>query len=130
LRQFHLKLAFAAPRVFRKNVQNQLGTINHAPFRDFFDIALLHRRKFAIENNQWRLPGSGLRANFIQLAAPDQRCRVSNVSQLKKGSCNFRASASSQFDKLGKRFPPLPSDGHPGESWRAFPAHAYKQNAL
>src|SRR5207302_7442318 len=42
LRKFNLQLPFAAARMFRKNVQNELGAVNDPSFGHLFDVALLH----------------------------------------------------------------------------------------
>src|SRR5208283_3590948 len=97
-RQFHLQLSLAAPCVFRKNIQDQLRTVNHPPFGRFFNVSLLHRRELAVENNQWRMARRRLGADFIQFSSPNQRCRVGGVPQLKKRASDFRARAASQFN--------------------------------
>src|SRR5256885_8529327 len=43
LRQFDLQLAFAAPRMTRENIENQLGAVDHPTFGGFLDVSLLHR---------------------------------------------------------------------------------------
>src|SRR5260370_30429613 len=76
LRQFDLQLAFTAPRMTGKNIKNQLSAVDYPAIRRFFNVALLHRRKIAVENDQRRFVRRGLSANFVQLAAANQRCRV------------------------------------------------------
>jgi hypothetical protein len=63
-----LQLAFAAARVTRKNVKNELRAIDDSAVGRFFDIALLNGRQIAIENYERRFVGGGFRANFVQLA--------------------------------------------------------------
>src|SRR5437763_560727 len=41
LRQFHLQLAFAGAGMGGENVEDQLGSVDHAHINNFFDIALL-----------------------------------------------------------------------------------------
>ena len=43
LGQFNLQLAFSRARVPRKNVEDELRPVNHAPLDDLLDIALLRR---------------------------------------------------------------------------------------
>ena len=104
LRQFHLQLAFAAARMPRKNIQDQLRAIDDPAFGVFFDVALLHRRKVAVENNQRRIFGDGFGANFIELAAADQRCGISLIAQLKHGSGDGGAGAAREFDQFSQGF--------------------------
>src|SRR5258708_3084565 len=42
LRQLDLQLAFAAARVPRKNIQNELRAVNDAAFGDALNVSLLH----------------------------------------------------------------------------------------
>ena len=124
LREFHLQLSFAAARVLRKDIQNKLGAVDNAALRGGFDVALLHRREVAIENNQRRFVRGGLRANLVQLAAPDKRCRVRRFAHLKNRAGNFRASTAASStssrailapvrpqacQKRGARFQPRPT---------------------
>ena len=44
LSEFDLQLPFAASRMPRENIQNQLRAINHAAFGLFLDVALLRWR--------------------------------------------------------------------------------------
>ena len=43
LRQFHLQLAFAGPRVPGKDVEDELGAIEHAAGKRSFEVAQLRR---------------------------------------------------------------------------------------
>ena len=49
LREFDLQLAFPRTRVPRKNVEDELRTVNHPPLDDLFNIALLRRAEIVIE---------------------------------------------------------------------------------
>ncbi len=42
LREFDLQLSFAAARMTRKNIQDQLRAVDHAALCGLFDVALLH----------------------------------------------------------------------------------------
>src|ERR1700720_2606110 len=69
-RDIDLQLSFAAARVSRKNIQNQLRAVDNAALGGGLNIPLLHRREIAIKDNQRRLVRGGFRANLVQLAAP------------------------------------------------------------
>ena len=45
LREFDLQLPFAAARVARKNIQDQLRAVNHAAFGALFEVAQLRWRQ-------------------------------------------------------------------------------------
>ena len=94
LRQLDLQLAFTAPRMPRENVENQLCAVDHAAFRGFFNVALLHGRKIAVENDERRMVCRGFGANFIQLTAADERGRIGRVAHLEDGSGDLRAGAA------------------------------------
>jgi hypothetical protein len=125
-----LQLSFAAARVLRKDIQNKLRTVDNTALRGGFDVALLHRREVAIENNQRRLVRGGLRANLVQLAAADKRCRVRRFAHLKNRARNFRAGTSGQLDEFQERFSPLLARRHARKARRALPAQADQQSAI
>jgi hypothetical protein len=112
LRQFDLQLAFAAPGMPRENIENQLRAVDHPAFRGFFDIALLHGRKVAVEDYQRRPVCRGFGTNFIQLAPADERGGIGGIAHLKDGSGDLRACATRQLNELckrGARFQPTPT---------------------
>ena len=102
LRQFHLQLAFAAPRMTGENIQNQLRAVDHPAFRGFLDVSLLHGREVAVEDDERRFVRRGFGANFIQLAAADERGGIRGIAHLKDGSGDLRARATRQFNEFSK----------------------------
>src|SRR5713101_6291784 len=50
LRKLHLKLAFAGARVAGKNIEDELGAVNHAATHSFFKIAQLAGGQIMIHN--------------------------------------------------------------------------------
>jgi hypothetical protein len=95
-----LQLAFAAPRMARENVENKLRAVDDATLGELFDVALLHGRKIAIENNQRRVMRDGFGANFVEFAAANERGGIGSIAHLKQRGGNFRAGARGQFDQL------------------------------
>src|SRR5579863_2599741 len=65
LRKLHLQLAFAAPRVLSKNIENELRPIDHPAFSDRFNVPLLHRREIAVENDERRFVCGSFSTDFI-----------------------------------------------------------------
>ncbi len=102
LRQLDLQLALAASCMARENIENQLRSVDHPAFSRLFYVALLHRREVAVEDDERRFVRRGFGADFIQLAAPHQRCGVSGVSHLENSSSDFRSRAARQFNQLEK----------------------------
>src|SRR5262245_15696136 len=98
--EFDLQLPFAAPRVSRKDIEDELRAIDHAAFGVLFDVALLHGRKIAIENNQRSIFGVGFRANFVEFAPAYKRGGIGGVTKLENGPGDFGAGAAREFDKF------------------------------
>ncbi len=130
LRQFHLQLAFTAARVTRENIENELRAIDHAALGDFFDVALLHRGKIAVENDQRRVVGVRRRAHLFEFASANQRGGIRGVAHLKNRAGHFAAGAFRQFHEFGQRFPALLPRGHAGKARRALPADAHQEHAF
>jgi hypothetical protein len=130
LRQLDLQLAFAAPRLPGENVENELRAVDHAAFRDALDVALLHGRKIAVEDDQRRLARSRFRADLVQLAPADQRGRVRCFAELEDRARDLRPGALRQLNELGEGFALRLPRGHAGETRPPLPAHADKQRAL
>ena len=114
----------------RENIENQLRAVDHAAFRGFLDVPLLHGREVAIENDQRRFVCRGFGANLIQLAAAHQRCGISGGTHLKNGSGDLRARAARQLNELCKRLAALLTRRHARKSRRALPTNAYQQSAF
>jgi hypothetical protein len=99
-----LQLAFAAARMSRKNIEDELRAVNYAARGVFFDVALLHRGKIAVEYDERRIFGVGFGANFIEFSPADERRGIGGVPQLEDGTGYIGAGAAGQFDQLGKGF--------------------------
>jgi hypothetical protein len=50
LSQFHLQFAFVTTRPLREYIENQAGSIDHAPVQAGFEITLLRRGQFMVED--------------------------------------------------------------------------------
>jgi hypothetical protein len=103
LRQLDLELAFAAPRMARKNVENQLGAVNNAAVEAPLEIALLYGREIAVENDQGDLVGLSFRANLVQFSAAHESRRVHRIAHLQDAAGHYGACATRQFGELGER---------------------------
>ena len=102
--ELNLKLALAAARMPREDVQDELCPVDDAAIGGVFDVALLDGGKIAVENDQRRIPRSCLSANFVQFAAAHQRGRVGRVAKLKDRAGNLRACAARELGQFGQRF--------------------------
>ena len=89
LRQLHLQLAFPRLGVFRKNIEDELGAVNHPGVDQFFNIALLRSGEIVIEQQQiGRDRGRGAR-DFLQFSTSDQSGRIGTVAVLQKFARQF-----------------------------------------
>src|SRR5712671_6404845 len=114
----------------RENIQDQLSAIDDTARRVLFDIALLHRRKVAIENNQRSVFGIGFGQNFIELAAADERGRIGFVAQLEEGSGDGCTCAPRQLNQLGERLAFRRASGNSTHAWRTFPGDADEKSTF
>ena len=104
--------------MFGKNIENELRAVDNAAFRDLFDVALLHRGKIAVENNQGSLMSRGFSADFVELAAPDQGRGIGGVAHLKHRAGYVSAGAACEFDEFCERFAALFTRESSGNSSR------------
>ena len=103
LRELHLQLAFAGARVAGKNIENQLGAVNHARADAFLHIAELHGSEVVIHDHQRHVPHFGFDADFIELAAAHQRGGVQSVAHLHHAAGDFCSGAFGQLGELQQR---------------------------
>ena len=104
LRQFDLQLAFAGARVARKNVEDELRAIDHAPLNDLFDIALLGWAEIVIEQKNIGIHGGGGAGDLFQLACADQGRRIRPVAPLQDLADNFGPGTLCQRTQFRQRF--------------------------
>ena len=84
LRQLHLQLAFAGPRMAGENIEDELGAVDHAHVDKLFDIALLRSGEIVIEQKQIGGDRSSGAGNFFQFSAADERGWIGTVAALQK----------------------------------------------
>ena len=87
-----------------KNIQNELGTVNHPGIDFLFYIALLGGRKLMVDEHKVGVHRSYRARNFLELAFADQRCRIRTVAMLHEFTGNFRAGRCHKLTELGQRF--------------------------
>lgn len=96
LRQFDLQFAFAAARVPRENVQYQHGAVDDRKRHDFLEILALTRTQVVENQDQIRLARLREFADFVRLAAADQRRRVNMRALLYDALQDLRARRKRQ----------------------------------
>ena len=94
LRQLHLELAFFGPRPLGKDVENQLGTVEHLHFKASFQIASLCRRQLVVEDDEIGLDVADDSFELFDLSGPKVRRWVGSAACLVSadrdhGSCAF-----------------------------------------
>ncbi|MNV68397.1 hypothetical protein D3C71_1612420 [compost metagenome] len=80
LRQFHLQLAFVAARTLGEDIQDQPGTVDHAPLQEPLQVALLPRRQRMVDQDQVGAGSIGRGLDLVQLAAADQDRRIGPIN--------------------------------------------------
>ena len=103
LRQFHLQLAFPGARMFRENVEDELGAVDHPGVDQLLDVALLRSGEVVIEQKQIGGDRSGGARDLFQLAASDQGGRIGTVAVLQKFADDLGARADRQRAQFGQR---------------------------
>ncbi len=103
LREFYLQLTFAAARVAGKDVENELGAIDHPYRQRVFQVPELGWGQIVIEENQGSLRRLRDCGDLLYFAFADQGCRVRLGPSLQHFGDNFRARTSDQLAKFSKR---------------------------
>ena len=70
--EFDLQRAFARPRPPPENLENEPGPVDHFGSEGLFEVALLHRRKGAIHDDQIDRLVAHLRSDFFDLALAEK----------------------------------------------------------
>src|ERR1700722_8249396 len=98
-----LELAFTASCVLRKDIEDELRAINHATLGCLFDVALLHRREVAVENDERGFMRRGFGTDLIEFAAAYECGRIGGIAHLMNRAGDVSARAASEFDEFVER---------------------------
>ena len=102
MRQFHLQAAFARPRPFAENLQDQPRAINHLAAPGAFQIALLHGAEGSIHNHHAHLLVMQ-RARFdLHLAFAHQGGRPPLSQRMDRGMDDGDTDGSGKPNRLGQ----------------------------
>jgi hypothetical protein len=104
LRQFHLQLSFAGSGAAGEDVENELRSIDDAAIQFSFEVPLLRRREFVIEDDQVRGMQARTGPNLVYFTRSDQRCRIRAVALLHRGIDHVRAGAARERSQFLHRF--------------------------
>jgi hypothetical protein len=80
-----LQLSFTRTCTLRKDIENQLSSVNHATLESFAKVTLLRRCQFVIENDDTGAMDSYVINDFLHLTLPNKRRRVE--TSLTLGEC-------------------------------------------
>ena len=130
LRQLHLQLAFAGARVHGENIQDQLRAVNHAGADALLHIAQLHGSEIVVHDHQRDVAQLGFGANFVELAAADERGGIERFAHLQHAAGNFRAGAFGQLVQFFQRIAPGSRRITRASARRFFQADADEQHAF
>ena len=87
----------------RKNIKDQLRSINYPGIDQLFDISLLRGGEIVIKQNEISSRGSCRPSNFLQLALTDQGCRIWPVAMLKNIAHDLRPRADCEIAQFVQR---------------------------
>ena len=130
LGELDLELPFAAARVARENIQDQLRAVNHAAFGALFEVAQLRWREVAVKNDERRVVQMRFDFYFLDFAAPDHRGGIDLVAHLKNAAGNLRARAASEFRQLVERRAFRVTRINPRHVRGPLHAHTHQEHAL
>ena len=97
LRQFHLQLAFAGARVAGKDIENELGAVDHSHVERALQVTLLRRRQLVIEDDQVGRTRSDSAFQLFQLSAADEGRRLGSLAPLQEFADDGRSGAGGQL---------------------------------
>jgi hypothetical protein len=100
LRELDLQLAFVRARALRENIENEPGAIDDAALGELFEIAFLHRRKRAVDEDQIGVERLPLQGEFLGLAGADVVARVRPVDTRRQRADDARARRARELAKL------------------------------
>ena len=100
LRELDLQLAFVRARALREDVEDQPGAIDDAALGELFEIALLHRRERAVDEDQIRVERLALLGELLGLAGADEVARVRPVDARGQRADDARAGRARELAEL------------------------------
>ena len=103
LRQLDLQLAGLAVRTSRKDVEDQLAAVDDLDLGFRLQIALLCGRQGVVENNHVSAEVVRQRANFLDLAAADEGCRMNTPHLLHRLAKDTHVGGFGETLELGER---------------------------
>jgi len=121
LGQFHLQLPLPTPSATGKNIENQLGSIDHPQVQLPLQVAQLRGREVMVEDDQ--VGAGGLRGTpqLVHFASPQQGCRVGLRRPLEQGAHDARAGSQRQLAEFPKRILGIGPARNPPQTQRGFP---------
>ncbi len=108
LRQLNLQAAFAAACALRKNIENELGAVEHFAREQIFEIAALCGRKFVVENHGSDLLNLQRIFDRFCFTFADVIRRGRLLQFLGDGIDDFRASGIRQLGQFFERILQVP----------------------
>jgi len=100
LRELDLQLAFVRARALREDVEDEARAIDDAALGELFEIALLHRRQRAVDEDQVRVERLPLLGELLGLAGADEVARVRTVDARRQRADDARARRARELAKL------------------------------
>ncbi|WBL36204.1 hypothetical protein O0235_00895 [Tepidiforma flava] len=104
LGEFDLQAAFAGAGAGRKDVEDEGGAVDDLDAEGLFEVALLGRRQFVVEDDDVGAVQADGFGNFLHFAAADVGGRVGVVDPLGEAGDDLRAGGAGELGELVQRF--------------------------
>lgn len=128
--QLDLHAPFARAGTPRKNVQNELRTVENLDTQLAFQIALLGGGEIVVEKHYIGMRRRSHRRQFPDLARPHQRGGLGSFPNLQNRVNDGGASAGCQFTQLFQRFLGIEAGTGVWNRAAAFPFHSGEDGSL
>jgi hypothetical protein len=102
LRELDLKLAFAAARALREDIENEARAIDDAALERVLEVALLHARQRMVEDHEIGCRLAALRGDVLDLALAGERRSVRAAAPPGDAADDFRTRRCSELGELGE----------------------------
>jgi hypothetical protein len=100
LRKLDLQLAFVRARALREDVEDQARAVDDAALGELFEVALLHRRERAVDEDQIRIERLPLLGELRGLAGADVIARIGLLDARGQLPDDARAGRARELAKL------------------------------
>ena len=117
MRQLHLQAAFAGGGPFAEDFENERGAVQHLGVPGLLQIALLHRAKLGVDDDNFRLMQPCQIGDFLDLARTWQRGGNRPGQRRDQRFPDAHTDGGGQADAPRPYVPPHHAQLYPRASW-------------